>query len=284
MTSISYSVPLLPPLAQPVSVGAVTAVTPVAFAAAEAGPLPLPVSQALAPAPAPAAAAAGAAPDPAAMRPDQVIMARQMHFQAADGATLASSWRTMVRNYGNQVLNRELRMHAGQLPAAVLIAGQDGRVLRQPEQPPFHPDAWRFTVHAGGPQAQQLRVIADDADQPPGRRRRPRAALRLELKLVDGTRVVVQVEPMPGGVALTLCAPDAQALERLRELQPALEQAVQRSGLQVLRWNFRDRLPVGQAHAQLASSQAESVLTLPVFRAVAELALSLPAQDAARVK
>lgn len=280
MSSIPSIVPLLPPTVPQLSVGAVAAVAPVALAQHEALPFPLPGSQALSPAPAAAAAADPAAADGAAMRPDQVFMSRQMHFPAADGQALATSWRAMLRTYGAQMMHRELRGHAGQLPPAVLVASQDGRVLRQPDTPLMPPpDAWRFTVHAGGPHAQQLRLVAEDADQPPGRRRRGRAALRLELELADGTRVVVQAEPAPEGLVLELCAADAQALERLRKLEPVLEKAVARAGLRVLRWRYRDTLPAGQVHARLAYTEAAQALTLPVFRAVAELALLLPTQQ-----
>jgi hypothetical protein len=61
-------------------------------------------------------------------------------------------------------------------------------------------------------------------------------------------------------------------------VQPELEAAVGRAGLRVLRWKFRDSLPPGAVHARLASSDAAQALSLPVFRAVAELALILPAQ------
>ncbi|WP_020651635.1 hypothetical protein [Massilia niastensis] len=275
MTSIPSIVPLLPPPTPPLHVGAVAAVASVARAIAGGEGLPLPASQALAPAP---QAAPESAQDGAAMRADQVFMTRQLSFPVADGQALASSWRAMVRNYGNQLMDRELRAQAGRLPAAVLAASQEGRVLRQPDGAPLPPDAWRFTVHAGGPRARHLRVVAGEADPPPGRRRRARAALRLELELADGTAVVLQVAPMPGGVALELCAPDAAALGRLRALQPLLEEAVARAGLAVRRWSYRDRLPDGPRHARLAASDAAQVLTLPVFRAVAELALALPAQ------
>lgn len=279
MSSIPSIVNLLPPVLPQLNVGAVAAAVPVALAQ-EAFPLPLPASQTLAPVPT-AAAAAEATADGAAMRPDQVFMSRQLHFQAADSQALATSWRAMLRNYGAQMMNRDLRAHAGQLPPAVLAASQDGRVLRQPDTPLLPPpDAWRFTVHAGGPHAQQLRLVTGEPDQPPGRRRRGRAALRLELELLDGTKVVVQVEPAPEGLAMELCAPDAKTLARLRELEPMLEAAVMRAGLRVLRWRYRDTLPAGPAHARLAYNEAAHVLTLPVFRAVAELALLLPQQDA----
>ena len=277
MSTIPSIVPLLPPATTPLSVGAVAAAAPVALAAFEAsGELALPSSTPLPSAP--ATPGADTAAEGGAMRPDQVFLARQMSYPVADGQTLAASWRSMVRNYDTQLMNRELRAHAGQLPPAVLVANQDGRVLRQPDTA-LPPDAWRFTVHAGGARDQHLRVVQEGPDQAPGRRRRGRAALRLELELEDGTAVVVQVDPLPGGVALELCAPDAPTLARLKGLQPMLEQAVGRAGLQVLRWTYRDRLPAGPAHARMASHEAARILTLPVLRAVAELALLQPAVE-----
>jgi hypothetical protein len=47
----------------------------------------------------------------------------------------------------------------------------------------------------------------------------------------------------------------------------------------VVRWRFCDSvLPGVTAHAALAAGDVAEVLTLPVFRAVAELALLLPAR------
>lgn len=273
MASIPSIVPLLPPATPPLNVGAVAAAAPVALAPFDAGEVPLPSSQLLPQAP------AGVTPESsgesAAMRPDQVFLARQMSYPVADGQRLAASWRSMVRTYGDQLADRALRLHAGQLPPAVLAASQEGRILRQPDGA-LPPDAWRFTVHAGGARDQHLDVIQDEADGPSGRRRHARAALRLELELDDGTMVVLQVEPIPGGLALELCAPDAPALARLKALQPVLEDAVQRAGLKVLRWRYRDRLPLAPSHARLQAGDVVQVLTLPVFRAVAELALALP--------
>ena len=277
MASIPSIVPLLPPATPPLNVGAVAAAAPVALAPFDAGGVPLPSSQ-LVP-----QARAGVTPESsgesAAMRPDQVFLARQMSYPVADGQRLAASWRSMVRTYGDQLADRALRLHAGQLPPAVLAASQEGRILRQPDGA-LPPDAWRFTVHAGGARDQHLDVIQDDAGGPSGRRRHARAALRLELELDDGTMVVLQVEPIPGGLALELCAPDAPALARLKALQPVLEDAVQRAGLKVLRWRYRDRLPLAPSHARLQAGDVVQVLTLPVFRAVAELALALPREGA----
>lgn len=277
MASIPSIVPLLPPATPPLNVGAVAAAAPVALAPFDAGDPPLPSSQPLPQAP------AGVTPESsgesAAMRPDQVFLARQMSYPVADGQRLAASWRSMVRTYGDQLADRALRLHAGQLPPAVLAASQEGRILRQPDGA-LPADAWRFTVHAGGARDQHLDVIQDDADGPSGRRRHARAALRLELELDDGTMVVLQVEPIPGGLALELCAPDAPSLARLKALQPVLEDAVERAGLKVLRWRYRDRLPLAPSHARLQAGDVVQVLTLPVFRAVAELALALPREGA----
>lgn len=284
MASLSFPPlvsPVLPaaPAGSSLPVGPVAAIAPaVLLAEMDALPLPLPGTQT-------SPAAGGAAPDAmqegAAMRPDQLVMTRQLTWPNQDGGTLASSWRSMVRSYGTQVVNRELQARPGQLPTAMLLAGQfagqDPRVLRQSDlqNTPF--DAWRFTVHAGSAQDQHLRVVQQDQEAPQQKRRRGRAALRLELVLQDGTVVTVQAEPLADGVRLELCAPDEASLARLRALQPELETAVARAGLRVLEWTYRASLPLGPAHIRLPSTDAASALSLPVFRAMAELALVLPA-------
>jgi hypothetical protein len=274
MTSITLSVPLAPPSAPALGVGPVAAAAPVAAIAAEAELVSVAANAPELPAPG-ASPAPDAAPDGAAMRPDQVFMARQMAWPMADAATLAGSWRALVRTYGAALAAREQQSQSGQLPAALLLAAQDARGPRQ-ELAGAPPDPWRFTVHPGGPRSQHLCVITEEADQPPGRRRRPRAALRLELELADGVRVTLQVEPLPEGLILELCAPGAAQLERLRALEPELDAAIARSGLRVLRWRYRDSLPGGAVHARVPAAQASAMFTLPVFRALAELALALP--------
>lgn len=281
MASITFPA-LPPPPATPLQIGAVTAVVPAALLAGGGDAPALPFSQPLAGG---AAASAQAAPeagaDGAAMRPDQVLMARQLAYPQQDGASLARAWRAQVRNHGSQLTSQALAASAGQLSPAQLMAAQQGQVLRQPELLAAHQDAWRFTVHAGGAAPQHLDVVSEDADKPPGRRRRPRAALRLELELADGSSVVIQVEPLPQGVAIEICAPDSRALTRLRWLQPELETVLEKAGVKVLRWQYRDRLPAGASHAMIANAEAAAqALTPAVFRTVAELALLLPAQPA----
>lgn len=271
MVSIVPLIPAILPAAQPVRHGEL-GVMPAAIAALAEAELALPVSQ-------PQAAAANPATamdDAAALRPDQVFLARQMAYPALDGRALASSWRAMVRTYGDLQARRDLQARAGAMPPLQLAAGQQGQVLNQPQAHLLAADAWRFTVHAGNALAHHLEVVAEREDAPPGRRKRARFGLRLELSLPDGTRVVVQVEPVPGGIALELCAQGAGPLARLRALRPLLEKAVAVSGLQVVRWRFRDSLPAGNVHAAMAAGDASTALSLPVFRALAEMALLLP--------
>lgn len=282
MASLSFPpllTPVLPavPAAGPLPVGPVAAVAPAALLAEmDSLPLPLPGTQQ---APAQAAPGSDGMAEGAAMRPDQVLMTRQLTWPTQEAGSLASSWRSMVRSYGTQLVNRELQARPGQLPTAMLLAGQDPRVLRQADQQNSPFDAWRFTVHAGSPQDQHLRVVQEDQEaQQQQKRRRVRAALRLELVLDDGTVVTVQAEPLADGVRLELCAPDEASLARLRALQPELEKAVGRAGLRVLGWKYRASLPMGPAHIRLPSTDAASALSLPVFRAMAELALVLPVQ------
>jgi hypothetical protein len=285
MASLSFSA--LPPPVVPASapgtmpaapVDAVTAAVPVALMQAEleALPLPLPAAQAV-----PAPSAGDGLPDAAAMRPDQVVMARQLTWPSPDGGTLATSWRGMVRSYGSQLVTRAIQASQQQrgqiLPGALLQSGLDARVLRQADLATLPPDAWRFTVHAGGAREQHLRVIGEEEQAQKPQRRRRRAALRLELVLADGSVVTVQAEPLADGVMLELCTPDADTLLHLRALQPQLEDAVRRAGLRVLGWTWRDALPEGRVHARLPSTEAAAALSLPVFRALAELALLLPA-------
>jgi hypothetical protein len=274
MASFSFPSLLIPtPATSALPPAAVEAVAPAALLQAELESLPFPQPAA---ADAHAPAVAQHALDAAAMRPDQLMMSRQLSWPMRDGAALAGSWRGMVRDYGTQLLGRQQQADANQLPLALLQTGQDARVLRQPELAGTPLDAWRFTIHANG-QERHLRVVQGEAEPTLGRRRRGRAALRLELELDDGTVIVVQVEPVADGVRLELCAPGKRHVDRLKELQPLLEAAVERAGLRVLAWRYRDTVPEGRPHARLPSVEAASALNLPVFRAMAELALVLPA-------
>ncbi|MCC2954337.1 hypothetical protein LK542_01760 [Massilia sp. IC2-477] len=282
---MTVTLPALPPATVgPLLPSPVLAAAPVALLAQGAGAPALPFSNAAADAAlSPPAQAAEAGAEGAAMRPDQALLARQLAYAPQDGATLARHWRAQVRGVGSQLSGLALAASGGQLSPAQLATAQQGQAVRAAEQQLPHPDAWRFAVHAGAARDAHLAVLARDADQPPGRRKRGRAALRLELELADGSTVVAQVEPLPQGVAIELCAATAQGMEQLRRWQPELEAAMARAGVTVLRWQLRDRLPLGSSHATVANAQAAAEsLTLDVFRAVTELALRLPAEGAAR--
>jgi hypothetical protein len=288
MASLSF--PALPPVTLPtvvpgmvptatpgMAVGAVEAALPVALLQAEIDGMPLPASTL-----APGLPASNDAPDGAAMRPDQVLMARQLTWPLPEGGALATAWRGMVRSYGAQVVARDVQSRPGQVPTSLLLSGQMGaqEMFRQSNLASLAGgllDPWRFTIHAGGPQDQHLRVIGEEQQQKGQRQRRKRAALRLELVLADGSVVTIQAEPIADGVMLELCASDAAIATHLRALQPQVEAAVRRAGLRVLGWTYRDSVPDGPVHARLPSTEAAAALSLPVFRAMAELALLMPA-------
>lgn len=274
MVSFSFPPLILPASpAAPMPAGAVEAVVASAPVLMEFDSLPLAQPQG---APPHAPDAAHAAADGTALRADQANLARQLTWKAADGPTLGKSWRNMVNNYAAQLIGREQAARGGLLPAVLLQSGQDPRALRQQEAGNLPPDAWRFTVQTDGAHAHHLRIVQGEPEPVLGRRRGPRGALRLELVLPDGTVVTVQAEPHAQGVRMESCAPDRASMDRLRALQPALQTAIERSGLKVLSWRYRDTLPQGRAHARLPSIEAASMLRLPVFQAMAELALTLP--------
>lgn len=274
------SISLPAPIASSATTGAVNAVVaPVAASLLARGDRPsLPFSQPLVKsADSATAPTADQQSEGSAMRPDQAQIARQLGYAPSDAASLARNWRAMVRGHGAQLTSRALAASAGQLSPALLAAAAQGQVVRHAELATHH-DAWRFTIHARGETPQHLSVLADEADPPGGRRKRPRAALRLELTLDDGTLAVVQIDPVPQGLAIAICATDVEVLARLRGLQAALAKALKAAGLKVVRWHYRDQLPPARSHAMNAEAEAAAQLLTPaVFRAAAEMALLLPA-------
>jgi hypothetical protein len=176
----------------------------------------LPFAQPQESSPRAAAPAWQVAPDGTALRPDQANLARQLTWPAPDAPTLARMWRDMVNHYGAQLVGREQGARGGLLPAMLLQSGQDPRRLRGQVDDNPAADAWRFTVRPNGRDAHRLRVVQGDPEPVLGRRRRVRAALRLELVLLDGTVVTVQAEPYALGVRMESCAPDRASADRLR--------------------------------------------------------------------
>lgn len=227
---------------------------------------------------APAGSAAGTASaatlaESASMRPDQLFMARQLAWPALDGAALAAAWRGMVTTYGLQLAALQQQAAAHQLPGSLLMAGQFAPPAQTAQQPAlhWHPEAWRF-VTQGPARPMTLRVLSGGADQPPARRRRGKAALRVELTLPDGTRASVQLEALPEGVMMELATPFTSSMEQLRAAMPEIREAILRSGLTLVRTTLRHALAPARP---LGDPGGAALLPEPLFRAMADVALLL---------
>ena len=99
-------------------------------------------------------------------------------------------------------------------------------------QPVRHWDHW---LHQNADRA-STHLIASRSDGSQRQDLTPEAATELWIEpefdlAADGSQVAVQVEPVPGGVAIEMAAPDAATLARLRTLQGVFDAAVQRAAL-----------------------------------------------------
>ncbi|NML63338.1 hypothetical protein HHL21_20045 [Massilia sp. RP-1-19] len=218
--------------------------------------------------------------DSASMRPDQLFMARQLAWPAFDGAALAAAWRGMVSTYGLQLAAMQQQAAGHHVPGVLLMSGQFAATQQAAQQPAlqWHPDAWRF-VTPGPARPMTLRVLAGGPDQPPGRRRRGKAALRVELTLEDGMRATVQLEALPEGVMMELAAPYTGSLELLRAALPGMREAIARAGFTLVRTTLRHALAPARP---VNDSPSASSLPAPLFRAMADVALllAMPAEAA----
>lgn len=230
----------------------------------------------------PAASLPDATPrDSSAMQANQVFFSRQLVWQPPNPGTLAASWRVMVKTYGEQYAALQEQARGQHVPGTILMAELNPTALREGPRPPLAIDgeAWRFAVYGWGGQRLMLRVLASERDDeepaPQQQRRRGKAALRLELMLANWGRVLVQMEPAGGGVVLELAAAEPAALQHLRRLLPELAKAIGRSGLRVVRCRLNRELQSAPIHTNYSMQGAAASLTLPVFRAMAEVALLL---------
>ncbi len=267
MASTSSS-PLIAPLA-PVSL-----LPPAAVATSAPGPAaPYPGAV-----PDPAAATPATPParlgDTAAMRTDQVFMARQLAWPAFDGAALAGAWRAMVRTYGEQLAELHQHNRGQHVPAALLLAARQGAAGAQAALSCQHP-SWRFVLPGPGGQQLALRVLAGSADPPPGRRRRAKAALRLELILADGSHATVHLE-LTDRVLLEMAAEHPSAVAQLRLALPEVQHAIEHAGLTLGRASARQGLTPGPVLSDY-TEQIGAALPAPLFRAIADIALLLAA-------
>lgn len=217
--------------------------------------------------------------DSSAMQENQIFFTRQLVWQAPNPATLAASWRVMVKTYGEQYAALQEQARGQHVPGNILMAEQNQAALREGARPPLAMDAeaWRFAVYGWGGQRLMLRVLASDPDEEEAapKRRRGKVALRLELMLPDRGRVLIQMEPVADGVLLELAASEPAALQHLRRLLPQLAGAIARAGLRVVRCRVNQELHGGRVHNNFPMQAAAASLSLPLFRAMAEVALLL---------
>ena len=209
------------------------------------------------------------------MRPDQLALARPMPWPGFDAPALAAAWRGMVRTYGAQLAAQQQHASGQHIPGALLMAGHfagaqaPAAVATPPLQLP--PEAWRF-ISPGPGQPFAFRVLKGGPDQPPGRRRRGKAALRVELTLADGSRASLQLEALAEGVMLELATPFTSSHELLRAALPELKEAIAGAGLKLTRVTLRHALAPPRA---LQEAGAALALPEPLFNAMAAMALVL---------
>lgn len=220
--------------------------------------------------------------DPAAMRPNQVFLSRQLVWAPPDTGNMAASWLVMVRTYGEQRAALLEQASGRHVPASLFMADHtpavpgDGR-----ERPPLvtQLEPWRFAVYAWGAEQLLLKVVCKEDDPgeagPEPRRRRPRIALRLELVLPGVGRVVIQMEPVGDGVVLEVGARQPEAMQHMRELLPQLATTVSRSGLHILRCRLRRDVAQPDFNQPHPSRMQVATLTPAIFKAMAEVAVLL---------
>lgn len=221
------------------------------------------------------------ATDPAAMRPNQVFLSRQLVWQPPDVSAMAASWQVMVRTYGDQRA-AWLEQATGQhLPASLFMADPaPGGTLRdgRPGTPLVtEMEPWRFAVYAWGAERLVLKVVVKDDDEyDRNRRKRSRVALRLELMLPGVGRVVIQMEPASGnGVVMEVGAAQTAAMQHMRDVLPQVAAVVGRAGLTILRCRLRRELPAAGGEHSYPDRRHTAALTLALFKAMAEVAVLL---------
>lgn len=217
--------------------------------------------------------------DPAALRPDQLQMSRQLVWQQPDANTMAQSWAVMVRTYGEQRAALMDQAHGRKLPSGIFMTDQAQRAVRDGRATPTlvsEMESWRFAVYAWGAEKLVLRVVSRDPglpDEP--RRKRARIAIRLELTLPDIGKVLVQMEPAGDGVVLEIGANQNAAMEYMREMLPQLATIISRNGLTLVRCHLmRELAPVREEYNNPTRVQT-AMLTQSVFKSMAEVAVLL---------
>lgn len=217
--------------------------------------------------------------DPAALRPDQLQMSRQLVWQQPDANTMAASWQVMVRTYGEQRAALMDQANGRRLPSGIFMTDQAQSAVRDGRAAPLmvsEMESWRFAVYAWGAEKLVLRVVSRDPGQPDEpRRKRARIAIRLELTLPDIGKVLVQMEPAGEGVVLEIGANQNAAMEYMREMLPQLAAIISRNGLTLVRCHLmRELAPVREEYNNPTRVQT-AMLTQSVFKSMAEVAVLL---------
>lgn len=220
--------------------------------------------------------------DSTAMQENQVFFSRQVAWQAPDAAALAASWRVMVKTYGEQNAALQDQARGQHIPASLLMAESNPAAMREMQRAPqlADSDAWRFGVYGWGGQRMLLRLLPRDAEREhegkrAGKRRPARVALRLELKLADGSRVIIQMEPVSDGIALELSAAQPAALAHLRQVLQQLAEVIGAAGVRIVHCRIGQTPLPFQPSKNVTMQAAAAALTLEIFRAMAEAALFL---------
>ena len=223
------------------------------------------------------AAEAVLANDPAAMRPNQIFLTRQLVWHPPDATLMAGSWFVMVRTYAEQRAAWLEQARGQRMPSSLFMAdsGENLRDGRAPAPLVTEMEPWRFAVYAWGAEQLVLRVLARDADSGSDPRRRGRAVLRLDLMLPGVGRVILQMEPAGGGVILEVGAQQSAAMAHMREMLPRLAALISRSGLTILRCKLMRELPQLSSTRIYPTRSQAAALTPAIFKAMAEVAVLL---------
>ncbi|WUR11190.1 hypothetical protein E7V67_015870 [[Empedobacter] haloabium] len=220
--------------------------------------------------------------DTGAMQPNQLFASRQLVWQTPDTSVLAASWQVMVRNYAEQRAALQQQTEGRRLPSGLFRSEQAGAVLQGGRVSPevvAETEAWKFAVYAWGAEKLVLRVVtlSPDEDEASDRRGRrpavPRVALRLEVFLPDMGKVVVQMEPAPGGVLLDIGAAQQAAMQHMRTLLPQIAVLANRCGITIGRARMMRELPAAAGNQPTGRQVAQ--LTPALFRTMAEVAVLL---------
>lgn len=215
--------------------------------------------------------------DAVSMQPNQLFASRQLVAHSPEPSALAASWMAMVRTYAEQRAAQFAQSRGRRVPASLFQSEAVAQVVRDGRLPPSmvsELDAWRFAVYASGAEKLVLRVVVRDAedDGAASRRRRPaRVALRLEVHMPDLGKVVLEIEPVDGGVLLAIGAAQAGAMRRVREMLPPIREIMSHCGVRIVRIRLtHELLTAGSRHP---TSMEAAMLTPPMFKAMADLAM-----------